>query len=502
MAQSDYLCLTAERANTSISLCPTSDSVKWTGSYSTDGVNWSAETNFISVKLNNIGDKVFLKGTLNENLSNAKWLYFSINGLAGASGNVMSITQEKDFATSTSLLFDYEFESLFAYTSLTTLPELPATELTPYCYFNMFGGCTHLQTLPELPATSLVDYCYTAMFQDCSNIKLSETKTGGYSKEFRIPTSGSATTSSSDCLGGMFGYTGGTFTGTPNINTTYYLYDPKINKIVYDGETLIDLTNDTVTSDTLMEGYTAHDKGGNQIVGTLKGGGSSMPLIKGLGYRYYGSNTSVDLSELDTSNCTIMYDMFKGCAILTSLDLSNFDTSKVTNMSSMFYRCSSLTSLVLSSFNTSKVTDMGDMFYYCSSLTSLDLSNFDTSSVTNMSDMFYYCSKLTSLDLSNFNTSSVTNMNYMFYYCSSLTSLDLSNFDTSSVTNMSNMFSYCSSLTSLDLSSFDFTKVSSYYNMLKNVGNCTIYVKNFTAKEFITNKVVPASSCTVVIKGS
>ena len=140
------------------------------------------------------------------------------------------------------------------------------------------------------------------------------------------------------------------------------------------------------------------------------------------------------------------------------------------------------------------------MFGDCAKLTSLDVSNFNTSKVTDMSYMFYDCTKLTSLDVSNFNTSKVTNMSYMFYDCTSLTSLDLSSFDTSKVTNMGYMFYNCTKLTSLDLSSFDFTKVTSYTYMLRSVTNCTIYVKDETAKSFITDKVKPDSTCTVVIK--
>lgn len=45
--------------------------------------------------------------------------------------------------------------------------------------------------------------------------------------------------------------------------------NPYYNKVVYDGTTLIDLTSDTVTADTLLEGITAHDKSGKRIVGTL-----------------------------------------------------------------------------------------------------------------------------------------------------------------------------------------------------------------------------------------
>ena len=41
------------------------------------------------------------------------------------------------------------------------------------------------------------------------------------------------------------------------------------NKVVYFGETLMDLTEDTVTPETLAEGTTAHDKTGKVITGTM-----------------------------------------------------------------------------------------------------------------------------------------------------------------------------------------------------------------------------------------
>lgn len=41
-----------------------------------------------------------------------------------------------------------------------------------------------------------------------------------------------------------------------------------INKVIYGGNTLIDLTGDTVTPDKLLSGYTAHDKSGAAIEGT------------------------------------------------------------------------------------------------------------------------------------------------------------------------------------------------------------------------------------------
>ena len=89
------------------------------------------------------------------------------------------------------------------------------------CYRNMFYGCTALITAPALPATTLASSCYQLMFSGCTKIKLSTTKTGDYQTAYRIPTSGTGTTAT-DALDNMFGGTGGTFTGTPEINITYY----------------------------------------------------------------------------------------------------------------------------------------------------------------------------------------------------------------------------------------------------------------------------------------
>ena len=41
-----------------------------------------------------------------------------------------------------------------------------------------------------------------------------------------------------------------------------------VNKVIYDGSAIIDLTSDTVTADKVLTGYMAHDKSGASIVGT------------------------------------------------------------------------------------------------------------------------------------------------------------------------------------------------------------------------------------------
>ncbi|MBK3668766.1 BspA family leucine-rich repeat surface protein [Listeria monocytogenes] len=231
----------------------------------------------------------------------------------------------------------------------------------------------------------------------------------------------------------------------------------------------------------------------------------------------------VDLSGLDTSAVTTMWDMFNSCRALEELDVSHFDTSSVTNMSYMFYDnrnlevldvsnldtgsvtnmyamfedCTSLEELDVSNFDTSSVTDMYRVFNGCEKLKKLDVSNFDTSSATAMVQMFRNCSALEKLDVSNFNTSLVTDMRAMFAGCTSLEALDVSNFDTSSVTNMAAMFSDNEKLEKLDLSTFDTSSVTNMGTMFKN---CTalksLYLDNFTDAAIMTDMFKGTTSLT------
>ena len=354
MAMSDYLCFTAQEANSTITLNQRG-TVDWTGSYSTDNKNWSTYTLETKLTLANIGDKVYFKGTWSEE-TYGFYLYYTMTGKIAASGNINSLHYESDFATRTKLDYTSEYCNLFncctsltqapelpaitliercyesmfggctsltqapklpattlaygcygamfggctsliqppelpattliercynsmfsnctsliqapelpattlanscyismfygctsltqapklpattlAYgcyfymfyncTSLTQAPKLPATTLAKFCYDNMFSNCTSLTQPPELPATTLANDCYSSMFYNCTGIKLSTTQTEEYNLPYIIPSSGTGTIGENS-LQNMFDSTGGTFTGTPNINTTYYMCIP------------------------------------------------------------------------------------------------------------------------------------------------------------------------------------------------------------------------------------------------------------------------------------
>ena len=105
--------------------------------------------------------------------------------------------------------------------NLISAPILNVTSVGQESFSQMFFGCNSLTTLPALYSLSLGTSSYNSMFFGCNNIKISETQTDEYQYEYRIPYTGTGTVGTNS-LNNMFQSTGGTFTGTPTINTPYY----------------------------------------------------------------------------------------------------------------------------------------------------------------------------------------------------------------------------------------------------------------------------------------
>ena len=264
--ESEYLTFTAEEAGSSVTMNVLSGSNL---QYNKNNSGWQSYTAGAQIDLASAGDSVRFRGkdtTFDD--SN----FVSIGGKVACSGNVMSLRLDDNgmvqglsdlcfycmFMGCTGLTaapklpettlagacYSYMFYGCTSLTTapalpatnladscyygmfydcenLTTAPKLPATTLANECYNSMFEGCKRLTTAPELPATTLAQYCYYHMFAGCSSIKLSETQTAEYSIPYSVPSGGNGTTASA-ALTGMFANTGGTFKGTPTINTTYY----------------------------------------------------------------------------------------------------------------------------------------------------------------------------------------------------------------------------------------------------------------------------------------
>lgn len=185
-------------------------------------------------------------------------------------------------------------------TDLMECPELPATTLANSCYHSMFRGCTNLTRPIELPATTLPSRCYYRMFYNCTNIYLYEEMTGEASNPYRIPTTGEAQMDGSMSIIEMFYGTSGKVS-TPRPDTTYYFYDSRaprvVNKIKYGTTTLIDLTSDTAYKWNVRSGVTFHDSAGHLTIGTATGGASTvLSGTPGINKVIYNGETLIDLT--------------------------------------------------------------------------------------------------------------------------------------------------------------------------------------------------------------
>ena len=193
---------------------------EWDGTveYCTDVTPWTA---WDGTAISSSNKKLYLRGSGNTTFCTSNGARFVLSALAGCSGNLNTLL---DYNNPPTTLSNDCYQFMFAFcTNLTTAPELPATALATSCYSYMFSGCTGLTTAPALPATTLGSYCYKYMFNNCSSFKVSSTRTGTYQYEWRIPTSGTISSTPSGWNAFMLYNTGGTFKANPSINTTYYV---------------------------------------------------------------------------------------------------------------------------------------------------------------------------------------------------------------------------------------------------------------------------------------
>lgn len=187
------------------------------------------------------------------------------------------------------------------------------------------------------------------------------------------------------------------------------------NKVTYKNEILMDITDSTVTPETLSEGVIAYGSNGERIVGTAISGGSvSVPLIvNSLAYDgELGNKTGYKSITIGSSVSMIDINAFGGCSNLE--DVTFPETLEIIG-DGAFSGCTSLTSITI----PNSVTSIGEYaFSYCSSLTSATIGN----GVTSIGDWaFYECRSLTSVTISN----SVTSIGeHAFDCCTSLKSIN------------------------------------------------------------------------------
>ena len=213
-------------SSTSMTITPKYTNTGVTLQYSLNGTTWKAIASGATTPSANIiyfrGKATGTKSLYASSSTNYSWIFTGATNLE-CNGKLDRLLQD-DFGGDNDILTLYIGCFVYMFYNAATLikaPELPATTLAANCYDRMFYGCTSLTTLPKLNVLTMPAYCYRDMFRGCTKIKISTTLTGIYDTAYRIPTAGTGTTAT-DAFLYMFTSTGGTFTGTPSINTTYY----------------------------------------------------------------------------------------------------------------------------------------------------------------------------------------------------------------------------------------------------------------------------------------
>ena len=98
------------------------------------------------------------------------------------------------------------------------------------------------------------------------------------------------------------------------------------NQVIVNGETILDLRSDTVTPETLQKGYTAHDKSGTKITGTLEASSVSVQPSKSVTITSNGTATITPDAGYDAlSSVDVTVDVsggggsFETCTLTTSV---------------------------------------------------------------------------------------------------------------------------------------------------------------------------------------
>lgn len=159
------LTFTAEQAGSTVQLTKT-------GSPTVSGLHyrlgksgaWLAYTIGDTITLSSIGDSVqFWNSNSALSTSDSDYVRFAMTGLIASSGNILSLLNYSEVSA-------YCFYDLFHYaTSLTSLAGLPSLQLAAGCYNSLCRGCTRLQSV-KLPFTSFAAASCVTMFAGCSSL--------------------------------------------------------------------------------------------------------------------------------------------------------------------------------------------------------------------------------------------------------------------------------------------------------------------------------------------
>lgn len=142
--------------------------------YSVNFGEWKEYTSGRSVAFGGKLGNLRLRGTNVNGTAESATKYATIEitqkGNVKCTGDIRTLLNYKNYKNvdTSNARFCYLFKKCDV---LTSVPDLPATNLAAYCYSNMFEECTSIAEAPELPAKIMADHCYYYMFRKCTTIK-------------------------------------------------------------------------------------------------------------------------------------------------------------------------------------------------------------------------------------------------------------------------------------------------------------------------------------------
>ena len=321
--------------------------------YSTDKQNWTTITfdwSTTDVKNINIpvvlntGDKMYFRNDTGKfsraiydgGSYNTSYITFTTDwqGRVNVGGDIRTLINYRN--VDNTILEDGMFSNLFSHTYDSNYNAarivdasnliLPFTQMTPYCYYSMFYGCTPLVNAPALPATTLAWSCYQFMFRGCTSLTTAPT----------LP----ATTLASSCYYGMFRDCT-SLTTAPELPATTLAS----NCYQYMFEGCKSLTTAPALPATTLADYCYQ-------------------------YMFSGCTSLTTAPELPATklefNC--YYSMFSGCTSLTTAPALPATTLVSDCYSSMFDGCTSLTTAPALPATTLADDCYNNMFNGCSNL--------------------------------------------------------------------------------------------------------------------------------------
>jgi len=317
------------------------------------------------------------------------------------------------------------YSYMFYSTSIEKSPNILATSGESNCCSYMFRGCSQLNELCKLSIIDIPITCCLYMYTDCSKIKISTTPSAEYRYEYRLPYGAATGTIGSSALYGMFSNTGGTFKGTPTVNTRYYTSN-KIVGVDYKEMPLtlycasagdIDWAND--------EGNWNIDLWYRKNGGTLTQlteAGQSISTAVGDKLEFFGDNEQFSTSETDCYYFLMNGEFVCNGNIMSLLSKNNFTqltTVPEYAFTYLFYQSPILTSPLLPA---TTVGDYGYEFMFAgSTIVCSPVISATTLEEYGCYAMFESCQSLTTIpNISQIESLGTLSCYNMYNFCSSI----------------------------------------------------------------------------------